>query len=255
MTSFTPLSPQQVQHFKTHGFLVLENLLDQSSLDHWCQQIWRELEASLDQPESWPKIRSGLDGYQYDPPESALVYHPALISIIQQLGGGAFVAGGGVPTIRWPEPEKSWKMPKSGHIDAYGAGGWLPFMVGATAYLYDVESSGGAFTFWPGSHHTAHRYFRQNPAHVDGSFLREEGFSWDTFCDNLCDNLKTGGKEFVARAGDVVLWHSYLTHDGSINVNDSPRIALFARWPHHHQRQSPEFRYEVPEDLWKYWAI
>ena len=59
----------------------------------------------------------------------------------------------------------------------------------------------------------------------------------------------------MARAGDVVLWHSYLTHDGSINVNDSPRIALFARWPHHHQRQSPEFRYEVPEDLWKYWAI
>ena len=78
MTSSTPLSPQQVQHFKTHGFLILENLLDQSSLDHWCQQIWRELEASLDQPKSWPKIRSGLDGYQYDPPESALVYHPAL---------------------------------------------------------------------------------------------------------------------------------------------------------------------------------
>ena len=33
------------------------------------------------------------------------------------------------------------------------------------------------------------------------------------------------------------------------------RQALFARWPHQHQRQVPEFRYEVPEDLWKYWAI
>ena len=52
MTSSTPLSEQQVQHFKTHGFLVLENLLDQSSLDQWRQQIWGELEASLDQPDS-----------------------------------------------------------------------------------------------------------------------------------------------------------------------------------------------------------
>jgi len=250
MTSSTPLFPQQVQLFKTHGFLILENLLDQSSLDHWRQQIWSELEASLDQPESWPKIHSGLDGYQYDPPESALVYHPALTSIIQQLGGGAFVAGGGVPIIHWPKPEKSWQQPQSGHIDAYGASGWLPFMIGATTYLYDVEPRGGSFTFWPGSHHTAHRYFRQNPAHVDGSFMGEEGFSWDIFCNNP----KTGGKEFVARAGDVVLWHSYLTHDGSINVNDSPRIALFARW-HHHQRHVPAFRHEVPEDLWKYWAI
>ena len=78
MTSSTPLSEQQVQHFKTHGFLVLENLLDESSLNQWRQQIWRELEASLDQPDSWPRERAGLDGYQYDPPESALVHHPAL---------------------------------------------------------------------------------------------------------------------------------------------------------------------------------
>ena len=141
-------------------------------------------------------------------------------------------------------------MPESGHIDAYG-GSWAPFMIGATTYLYDVEPKGGAFIFWPDSHHAAHRYFRQNPELVDGSFLKEEGFSWDVFCDNP----KTGGQEFVAGAGDVVLWHSYLTHDGSINANDSPRLALFARWPHQHQRQVPEFRHEVPEDLWKYWAI
>ena len=99
MTSSTPLSEQQVQHFKTHGFLVLENLLDESSLNQWRKQIWGELEASLDQPDSWPRERAGLDGYQYDPPESALVHHPALTPIIQQLGGGEFVASGGLSLI------------------------------------------------------------------------------------------------------------------------------------------------------------
>jgi len=248
LASYAPLSNNQVSHFKTFGFLILENLLDQASIDHWRQQIWRELETSLETPETWPK-QGGLDGYQYDPPESALVHHPALTPIIQQLGGGAFVPSGGIPIIRWPEQDKSWQMPQSGHIDAYG-GRWLPFMIGATTYLYDVEPSGGAFIFWPGSHHTAHRYFLENSTHVDGSFLRTKNFSWNLFCDNP----ETGGKEFVAHAGDVVLWHSYLTHDGSMNINDSPRIALFARW-HHHRRRAPAFRYEIPEDLWKYWVI
>ena len=78
MTSSTPFSEEQVQYFKTHGFLVLEDRLNQSSLDQWRQQIWCELEASLDQPENWPRERAGLDGYQYDPPESAPVHHPTL---------------------------------------------------------------------------------------------------------------------------------------------------------------------------------
>jgi len=250
MTSSTPLADEQIQHFKKHGFLILKNLLDQFSIDQWRKQIWRELEASLNQPESWPTEKSGLDDYQYDPPESAFAHYPALASIIQQLGGGNFAAGGGTPIIRWPELGRSWELPQSGHIDAYG-GYWAPFMIGATTYLYDVEPKGGAFIFWPDSHHVAHRYFRQNPTQVDGSFMKKEGFSWDVFCDNP----KTGGQEFVADAGDVVLWHSYLTHNGSTNVNDSPRMALFARWPHYQQRQSTEFRYEIPEDLWKYWAI
>ena len=127
MASYAPLSNNQVSHFKTFGFLILENLLDQASIDHWRQQIWRELETSLETPETWPK-QGGLDGYQYDPPESALVHHPALTPIIQQLGGGAFVPSGGIPIIRWPEQDKSWQMPQSGHIDAYG-GRWLPFMI------------------------------------------------------------------------------------------------------------------------------
>ena len=80
--------------------------------------------------------------------------------------------------------------------------------------------------------------------------MREEGFAWDVFCDNP----ETGGREFIASAGDVVLWHSYLTHEGSVNINNSPRIALFARWDHQ-RRDETAFRYEVPEDLWKYWAV
>ena len=249
MSTAQPLSTQQIAHFKLNGYLVLKDVFDEETLEAWRRQIWRALDGSLEDPATWPRETSGLDGYEYDPPQSALVHHPRMMAIIDQLSGGHFVAGDGIPIIRWPEPGKSWEMPQTGHIDAYG-GRWLPFMIGATTYLYDVEPGGGALIYWPGSHHAAHRYFLEHPAHVDGSFLEIEGFSWDVFCDNPA----TGGREFTASAGDVVLWHSYLTHNGSENTSHSPRFALFARWNHEkHLEQS--FRYEIPEDLWKYWAV
>ena len=249
LTTAPPLSDEQIHHFKTYGYLILENLIDKATLERWRGAIWNELGSSLDTPDSWPIHRGGLDGYVYDPPESALVHYPPLVAIIDQLGGGTFIAGDGIPIIRWPEPEQAWEMPLSGHIDAYG-GRWLPFMLGATTYLYDVEPRGGALIYWPESHHAAHRYFRKYPSHVDGSFVKDPDFTWNVFCDNP----ETGGREFVANAGTVVLWHSSLTHNGSSNTRHSPRIALFARWDNQ-RRDETAFRYDVPEDLWHYWAI
>lgn len=248
MSSSNLLNAAQINQFKLNGYLVLENVFEKATIEAWRQQIWRTLGTSMEEPEAWPRDR-GLDGYVYDPPESALVNHPLLTSIVDQLSGSSFVAGDGIPIIRWPEPEQDWHMPQSGHIDAYG-GRWLPFMIGATTYLYDVEPGGGAFIYWPGSHHTAHQYFLEHPSHVDGSFMEIKDFSWDVFCDNIT----TGGREFVAKAGDVVLWHSYLTHNGSTNASEIPRIALFARW-NHHRHLEKSFRFEVPQDLWKYWAV
>ncbi len=249
MSSSRPLNAQQIAHFKLNGCLILKNVFDEETIEVWRRQIWRTLGSSLEEPGSWPKDTSGLNCYINDPPESAPTNHSLMKAIIDQLGGGAFEWGHGVPIIRWPEPEQTWDMPRTGHIDAYG-GRWLPFMIGATTYLYDVEPGGGAFIYWPGSHHAAQRYFLEHPLQVDGSFLEIEGFSWDVFCDNPA----TGGREFTAKAGDVVLWHAYLTHNGSKNTSQTPRIALFSRWSHKKHQEKP-FRYEIPEDLWKYWAI
>ena len=249
MDSPTLLSPEQIDHFKIHGHVVLRNVFDQASIDDWRDQIWHKLGSSLETPETWPEDDKSVHRYEYDPPESAFWRHPTLHAFVEQLGGGAFIYGHGTPKIKWPQPDETWTIPQTGHIDGYG-GQWLPLMLGATAYLYDVESRGGAFTYWPNSHHAAHRYFLEYPSHLDGSFLDIEGFTWDVFCDNP----KTGGTEFTAKAGDLLLWHAFLFHNGSLNLRSSPRTALIARFDHR-DRDDPIFRHDVPEDLWKYWAI
>jgi len=87
MSNEQPLNAQQIAHFKLNGYLVLENVFDEETLEAWRRQIWRALDGCLEDSASWPRETSGLDGYEYDPPESALVHHPHMMSIINQLSG------------------------------------------------------------------------------------------------------------------------------------------------------------------------
>ena len=80
-----------------------------------------------------------------------------------------------------------------------------------------LKKKGGGFIYWPGTHLNVHRYFRQHPEHIDGSFLDADDWNHTKFSH--------GSKpvEFVAAAGTVLLWHGFLSHNGSTNVKSSPR--------------------------------
>ncbi len=52
--------------------------------------------------------------------------------------------------VRWPDPNQAWEMPQTGHIDGYG-GRWLPLMLVATAYLYDIQTYPGRAAESPSS--------------------------------------------------------------------------------------------------------
>ncbi len=238
------LTTKQVEFFQENGYLILEKLIDSEIIDVWREQIWTHFKSSLETPETWPD-EYVVQNFGFSPNFGQL---SVMQEIVEQLGGGQFSGGGGAPLVRWPKPDAEWKMPNSGHIDAYGPGGWSPFLMGATTYLYDVEPGGGAFVFWPKSHKSTHKYFLKHPEQVDGSFTKIDGWGWHVFSDLSPE----GPREFIASAGDVVLWHAYLCHTGSGNIRNSPRIGLFARY--HHKRRE-EIRYEIPEDLWKYWKI
>jgi hypothetical protein len=242
------LTTEQIDFFKANGYLVAKNLINPGVVEEWRKQMWAHIGSSLETPDTWPG-EYVVQGFEYEPPESAFGQLPAVQSIVEQVGGGAFTGGGGSPLVQWPKPpDTEWSLPSSGHIDAYGPGGWSPFMLGATTYLYDVEPGGGAFVYWPKSHLTTHEYFLEYPEQIDGSFREVEGWGWNIFSDRSPE----GAHEFTAHAGDVVFWHCFLCHTGSSNVRSIPRFGIFARWRH---EQREDIKYEIPEDLWKYWAI
>ena len=67
MDSSSLLSDEQIEHFKTHGYLVLKNLFDEASLDNWREQIWRKLGSNPEIPETWPEDDSRIHRYEYAP--------------------------------------------------------------------------------------------------------------------------------------------------------------------------------------------
>ena len=175
------LTPEQITFFQEHGYLILKNLIDSEVIDAWRTQVWKHFGSSFETPGTWPNDYE-IPGFSFSPLFGHL---PVMKEISDQLGGGQFfTGGGGSPIIKWPDPEEVWEMPKDGHIDAYGAvAGWSPFMFGATTYLYDAKPKGGAFIFWPRSHQSTHKYFRQYPEQIDGSFYDIEDWGWHVLSD------------------------------------------------------------------------
>ena len=243
------LTSEQVDFFKTNGYLILESFIETETIDSWRQQIWQHLQVDLSDPSGWPNPYV-VDGLKIEPEKKILGQLPQVRQVVDQLGGGLFNGGGGQILAQWPRKEEhQWQMPNSGHIDGYGPNGWSGgFMLGATTYMYDVESEGGAFIYWPKSHLSTHQYFLAYPTHIDGSFRDKEGWGWEIFSDRSPEPPC----QFTAKAGDVIFWHCFLCHTGSGNIRNIPRFGLFARWSY---KEKEKMRYEIPEDLWKYWTI
>lgn len=242
------LTDTQIDHFKAEGYVILSGFFATAQIEAWHDIFWTHVGARADEPKTWPDSYV-IDGLALDPVPGGL---PPMQAIIEQLSGGMFGGGGGSMLIQWPKPDQDWQLPGNGHIDGYGPGGWSGgFMLGATTYLEDVEARGGAFIYWPQSHLSTQEYFREFPEQIDGSFRERDDWDERTWAI-FSDRSPHGPLEFVGAAGDLILWHAFLCHTGSANVNSRPRQAVFSRW---HRSDREQMRYDIPEDLWKYWAI
>ena len=87
-------------------------------------------------------------------------------------------------------------------------------------YLDDCGPKGGGFRCVPGFHRDFDRWVSRQPAGAPLDFsLLEDDPGWSVH-------------NVGARAGDFVIWHSYLPHGNSLHTGARPRIAqAIAMWP------------------------
>ena len=82
------LSKTQIDSFKEDGVLILPGFVDEAQLQRWREQVWAGLDASPDDPSTWPK-KGGHANVKppvpFTPTPNEL---PQFKALIDQLGGG-----------------------------------------------------------------------------------------------------------------------------------------------------------------------
>ena len=119
----------------------------------------------------------------------------------------------------------SWQWPAP-HIDhALEADAFktfpAPFQIGCLIYLNPVRPHTGGTVVWPGSHLQIEALAAAHPKKYE--FLSALNRDLETL------NLRSP-VEITVAPGDVLFYHRFCAHSGSMNIGTEPRLALNHKW-------------------------
>jgi ectoine hydroxylase-related dioxygenase (phytanoyl-CoA dioxygenase family) len=242
------LTTAQIQFFKDNGYLILDNFIEPPIVERWQRAIRKSFEGSAKDDDSLNVSRTKGQDFEFTS-ESTLGNHLRMFRVLEQLVGDTFEFASEDLIIIRPTSEQEWSMPQKGHIDRFLPSYRSRFVLGLTTYVYEVSPKGGGTIIWPKSHLTNWEYFQAFPDHHYGNGP-EAGIG--PVHERLTQRAACEPIEFTAKPGTVLLWHSFMLHNASLNINQTPRMAIFCRWG---QPLQPEQPRETFGDIWENWTI
>ena len=243
------LTSADKRSFKENGCLIVRGALTAAQIQAAQDALWTGIDADRDDPATWIEAGPRTPVPAHHPAIRAAVHESPLFAMMEEMvGEGQLNSGRAGPALVYPSKDKAWSLPERGHLDGYytptngvpeGTVGYMTINV--TIYVEDIDSQGGCFTYWPGSHNVAYEYFKTH------SLLSVQGgVSSDVFPEGTFPK----GSEFVGQAGDAIFWHGQLFHTGSKNVNRNIRMALIGRFS---RKDTNDIRFETCDDQWAHW--
>jgi hypothetical protein len=243
-------TPAEIDHFKEHGYVRKQDVVEPKLLDKAVDRFWDDMDLDREDPDSWseggrkgnlpcgshPDVRATLTDTPIQDMAEELVGKDTL-----QVSNYTFAK----PVYPTGKPSEEWVSPEHGHLDGHGLidGSVQPFTVAVTVNLAEVKPKAGGFTIWPGTHRRVHEYFRNHSILSGMKSLQDEDGNWD----NLPEAVENPGPP-----GAVVFWHNKMMHSAGNNCGQDIRLACVSRFS---RKDLNEIQFEMPEDMWKYWAI
>jgi len=255
------LTTSQKSEFARQGFLVVRDAAPADAVKAAREQVWDAIEEEPDEPEAWGDNRSVSAPEDIENPEPFRELNESLYEHCAALVGDSLrdpADASAQLALRFPSGELGATGGKqlndvSSHVDGFldvedGEGDVVPHTVNASLYLDRVEPYGGGFTVWPGSHIDVCRYMEEEglQAAKRGVPAPDGRGGWgDASRDDAFDPL-----ELTGNAGDVVLWHGRLEHEGGINHSPNLRMAHIKRFFHEDGERIQEERPGEPFAGW-----
>ena len=227
----TTLSADQLKHWDEFGYIVLKGFFDPSAIETYrghIDRLWRE-RRSPDNPlvvftnRGKLRFRDALDGdrsrsyrlvdhYMTDGPTRDFSMDPRLVDILHRLMGHAPVVCNTILSEVGSEQDM--------HSDMFYMSPFTENQMLATwIAIDDVTEDCGPLFYVPGSHKlTPHRF-------SDGSVRAIPGEVPDAVAatQRRMDELGLRRERFMAKGGDVLIWHSQLVHGGDAILDRSAK--------------------------------
>lgn len=109
-------------------------------------------------------------------------------------------------------------------------------MVASWMALEDVEADAGPLRYYPGSNHITPYRFSNGSMHTKGDEMPQ----WSDYMASEVERHGLEEQRFLARRGDLFVWHALLLHGGSpINNPELTRQSLVAHYWTQHDCEPP----------------
>ncbi|MCL7764783.1 phytanoyl-CoA dioxygenase family protein [Polaribacter sp. Z014] len=247
-----PLSKEQIVFFKENGYLILEDIIEKKITDTWLSDFENYFGLDISKPTSYPLKEKGngksVNFLKFSNKKITINNHPKIKKAVQQLAGKAIDGGMEQFIIHAPNPKKKWALPNLAHIDLTPKNFNWRFMIGYTAYGTETKKNGGCFIFWPKSHKKIWKFIKENPNY----YFDISNLTADKIQEKYQEIVSGKPIQFTAKPGTVLLWHSMLLHNGSMNTNATPRIGIFGRFGKHLKENETR---ETFKSMWGDWSI
>ena len=247
-----PLSPEEIEHFKEHGFIVKRGLIDPADLERVADCVWSaadKLGFPFDRndpatytlakehglfPQTEPKHTyhdgAGIPNYfagksggwtwrHYTPCTEdwfleRTARHANVQGVVQQLIGTNVRPSQRCRGFYVVFPRASDTDPVGG-LSAHTDG--VASQLNCMIYAADCPPQGGGFTLWPGSHRSC--YY-----HMETEYNMEPKAGYNELLAEIKATVTP--IEIAGEAGDCCFWHPRAIHSAGVNTSSQLRIVV-----------------------------
>jgi len=216
--SFPPSIQEQIISWSANGYIILRNFLDVTT----CDEINTEIEKLL----QTKRIKyTQTNKIMFANKKSGLIASVANNKLLKEIL--SFLLDKEVvpfQTINFLRGSGQRAHSDSVHMTTYPLG----YLIAAWVALEDTTYDNGPLFYYPGSHKLP--YLLNNDFNEGETFLMLGKKSYVDYEDVIEELIQKKGlerKEFLAKKGDVLIWHANLVHGGAPIVdNNSTRKSM-----------------------------
>ncbi len=205
-TSFSPSVQQQLKDWSAKGYMILDQFLDGTTTDAINAEITRLQASGRLKFENRNKL---MFANRQSELIRSVTENPELVRILSFLLGKKPVP---FQTINFITGSGQRAHSDSIHMTTYPLG----YLVAAWIALEDVSMSSGPLFYYPGSHKLP--FLFNSDYEQPSALLSPGGTKYSLYEDLLQERIaeKAYRREtFLAKKGDVLIWHANLVHGGA----------------------------------------